>query len=246
MHDYAIDSDKRRKATLIVAVIYLLLVTAVALLGLLVETILSSQPFWAGVNTLQQKSWWSVLESVLGFVVPGIEIGAAYALFDQHVWKLKWITRFHKIPDFNGDWIAHIYAPLKHPSGLAQGGFDSEIHMQIKQTWTKIAVTGISDHGTRTDSYTASIAEKNNRVIFSYSYYIEPSFGRGSGQMYRGFNSLYYENGKLEGEYFSGKDVIDIMETDFMQKVTDPSARMEIRKGLEGCGSKGRIILRKM
>lgn len=124
----------------------------------------------------------------------------------------------------------YINSPLK-------GEYHPQIRMEIRQTWSKLQVYGISEHGTSTVSESASILEQHGQIYFSYSYWIH-QFG---GQCYPGFNSLKVEENRLSGQYFSAKNV----ENEF--RVSCNCAQKKTRKqalGLaKGCGSKGTIVL---
>lgn len=112
--------------------------------------------------------------------------------------------------------------------------------MEIKQTWNKIQVNGMSENHTSTTSESASVLEQHGQMYFSYSYWIHHL----GGQYYPGFNSLRVEENKLIGQYFSAKDVTG----EFMNGykcVKKKSKGKRIAELTRGCGSKGIIVFTK-
>lgn len=234
MHDYAVEADKRRQVILVIFGLYILIVCGM--------TVFRNNPLYWLTDRMQEFLIRNLREDVsaevsLAFVkivsstfVPGIGIGVFYTLYDHFLWKWKPFKALHKIPDLNGKWIAEISSPLK-------GEYHPQIKMEIRQTWNKIQVYGVSEHGTSTFSESASILEQHGQVYFSYSYWIH-QFG---GQCYPGFNSLKVEENRLSGQYFSAKNVKNEFRANcdcVRKKVRKPV--MEMAKG---CGSKGTIVL---
>lgn len=231
MHDYAIEADKRKSVNACIIGIYIVAVCSMMICW--------GDPLERVEKALIQNLHKDISPEISIFMkilcstfVPGIGIGGVYTVYDHFLWKWKPFATFHKIPNLNGKWIAEINSPLK-------GEYCPRIGMEIRQTWNKIQVCGISEHGTSTVSESASILEQHGRIYFSYSYWIH-QFG---GQCYPGFNSLKIDGNRMEGQYFSAKNV----ESEFDENCS--CARKKVRKQVlrlaRGCGSKGTIVFTK-
>ena len=237
MHDYAIEGDKRRLVNAVIIGIYILVVCGLTLYrgNPLYELEEKIQLFLT--QNLREDASVEIsiifLKIVFSTFVPGIGIGVVYAFYDHFLWKWRPFTILHNIPDLNGKWVAEISCPLK-------GEYHPKINMEIRQTWNRIQVCGISEHGTSTFSESASILEQHGQLYFSYSYWIH-QFG---GQCYPGFNSLKVEENRLSVQYFSAKNIENEFRENghFMQKKT----KKQVLKLAKGCGSKGTIVFRKL
>lgn len=234
MHDYAIDAGKRRKVNEVIVGLYVLS----AFWSAHLDETLKIQFFQAMGFSLEnervvQESVY--INAVVSILFPGIGVWIMYLIYDRWFWKCKLLVRIHGIPNLNGKWIAEVESPLK-------GGRSPKIHMEIKQTWNKLQVTGISETGTSTTSDAASLLTQNGRMHFSYSYWIYHE----GGQCYPGFNSLRISETGLRGEYFSAKDVEDELERGCLHMVEEHDLKQRIINQIKGCGSKGIIDIKKV
>ena len=171
-----------------------------------------------------------LIKVIFSTFLPGIGIGVFFALYDHVLWKWKPFVLLHKIPNLNGKWTATISSPLK-------GDRHPEIQMEIRQTWNKLQVNGISKALTTTVSESASILEQHGQIFFSYAYWIH-QFG---GQCYPGFNSLKVEGNRMMGQYFSAKDVVEEFENSCTYLHKKEKTRNQVLGLAKGCGSKGMI-----
>lgn len=222
MHDYTIDEGKRRRVIERIVVLYCILVFVVSKTtsgGDVFQSVLEKYNFGEGDVKF--------IKAIFTVAVPTIGIGVFYYLYNKWIWKWSWVMKWHGIPNLNGVWNATVKSGLKD--------HESHITMNIRQTWNMIQVTGISTHGTRTASETASIMKIHGSTYFSYSYWIH-----NDRQWYPGFNSLLYQDGKLCGDYFSDKN-LDCELQELLGKISDDSFRAEFQQKIRGCGSKGKI-----
>lgn len=224
MHDYAVDSSKRIRVNQILVAIYILMAVLASWIGGLSEKwILEKLSLDADIMV------WNFVTAILSIVFSGLGIGVVYYIHDYFLWKC--FTRWHGIPNLNGKWIATVESSLK-------GSHKPEIDMEIKQTWNKIQVRGESKNKTKTVSQSAYIIQKEGQTFFGYSYLIYQK----NGQCYPGFNVLCYQDGKLSGDYFSGKDINRDMEAQCLKDMKlEGKDKKLLKKKLKGCGSKGRI-----
>lgn len=231
MHDYAIDAKKRRWVYVVIVAFYILAAPLIVWLNNFLEGVLRSI-----VDYILRKetidSEWIYISAVFSMILPAIEIGLFFGIYDHYIWKC--FTWLHKIPNLNGRWVAEIDSPLKV-------GYKPEIYMEIKQTWNKIQVNGESARGTTTESVSASIVEERGQMYFSYSYWIHHD----GEQHYLGFNSLKILKAEMRGEYFSSKDVDKNLRESGLDMIDNREAREQIVKRIKGCGSKGIIVLRR-
>ncbi len=244
MHDYAIDAEKRRKITKVAVLLYVLGVFLFVRLDEVIKTeINQAVGFLTGNGAAGQEGIY--INAVASMLFPGVGVGGLYLIYDHWLWKCKYIARWHEIPNLNGNWIAKVESPLK-------SGHSPRIEMEIKQTWNKIQVNGISEAGTSTVSDSASLVMRHGQMYFSYSYWIYQE----GGQCYPGFNSLKIreikidtESGtekriELRGQYFSAKNVEKELEKECLNRVKG-DLKGQIIKRLKGCGSKGIIVITK-
>lgn len=231
MHDYAIDEKKRRRVNVIIVGLYVLASPLIACLNNGLEGGFRS----LADSLLGRKiadSEWIYISTVLSMILPAIEVGLFFKIYDHFIWKcFIWL---HKIPNLNGKWVAEIKSPLK-------GGYKPEIHMEIRQTWNKIQVNGMSARGTATESVSASIVEERGELYFSYSYWIHHN----GEQHYPGFNSLRIRGEEMSGEYFSSKNVEKNLKESGLDMIENQDVKEQIVKRIGGCGSKGIIVLRR-
>lgn len=244
MHDYAIDAEKRKKITMAIVLLYVLGAFVFVRLDDVIKIVIYQiVGVFVGNGAAGQEGIY--INAVVSILFPGVGVGVLYLVYDRWLWKCKPIVRWHGIPNLNGNWIAEIESPLKN-------GRKPKIEMEIKQTWNKIQVNGISKTGTSTVSESASLLMQHGQMYFSYSYWIYQD----GGQCYPGFNSLKVRevesetesNAKkeieLRGQYFSAKNVEEELEQGCLNMV-EGDLKKQIINQIKGCGSKGIIVLKK-
>lgn len=183
MHAYSTDSNERITIPLYLAV----------------ASILSA---WLLPKVLEQMglsvAWWFDAPAVMGFY------GLYYRLFDNILWKCKWLIKIGiiKTPNLNGTWDGFFL------SSYDDHNTQNPAQIEIKQTWTKMCVVfknGTSRSSSITSSLTTSQAEG---VVLSYEYQNAPNYDTVSTmQIHRGFTRLILSNDKkqLEGDYYTGR-----------------------------------------
>lgn len=226
MHDYAIEEKLREKVVVAVVIIYIVLAI---IFTPVIDNIINRLCIYFGYTEIRY------LKIILSVIMPGIEYGILYSFYDKIAWK--WFYKWHHIPNLNGKWKADIISELKTHKPI--------IEMEIKQTWTKIKITGTSLYtNTETSSQTAAFINEEGNWYFIYSYAIKRHNNEAMNDViYTGYNKLGYTPSKnlinqLTGLYCSQKDI-----TEELVKEINISLDDTIKNKLNGCGSKGKIII---
>jgi hypothetical protein len=178
MHPYATDLDKRRYVPLSVAIASI--VAAWSSSALLVALKLN-------------LPWWVDAPSVLGFY------GLFFVAFDKRLWRLSPMRRLLGMPDLNGTYRGYVRSSFdRHRSRYAA-------ILRIRQTWTEINIV-MTTRTSSGQSVNASIITETGTL--TYEYLNEPKAGTiGTMHIHRGTGTLnLVSDGRLEGEYYSGRD----------------------------------------
>lgn len=195
MHPYSINSPRWRKIG------YLMLVT-LALSGPFNGFI---HRIVATIPSLGVSSYPSAIPTLTLFSV-------LYLLWDRYLWRAPIISQFTDPPDLEGTWTAEIesdFDQLKLRQYSTDGGTDSESpKFVIKQSWTKISVTGYFVDSTSV-STTASFIEDHSDPVLRITYRNTPSANSPQAMtMHSGTNDLRYS--VSDGcEYLIGKYYTD-------------------------------------
>lgn len=149
MHVYSIDKDIRRKVIvgLFCVSIFISLILKFVF-RVPVEYITECIRKVALFDSLYQMG--NFLD-VFGDIISTPTIYAMlYILFDNVLWKVKWINKFLGIPNLNGVW-----------KGMAKSSFDESkeysMELTVKQTWSKISfVSEFLDTNSKSQSNSAA------------------------------------------------------------------------------------------
>ena len=123
-----------------------------------------------------------------------------YILFDNVLWKVKWINKFLGIPNLNGVW-----------KGKAKSSFDESkeysMELTVKQTWSKISfVSEFLDTNSKSQSNSAAFfieANGDNKIGFSFVN----NSREVNSQQYEGYNILEIDDeNEISGRYFNNRD----------------------------------------
>jgi hypothetical protein len=182
MHYYSTtDANEKRRILLLIAIVAIISTWEVS-------SILSKQHV-----TLP---WWFIAPSVIGVY------GLLYTLFDKYVWKIKALHKLSviKTPNLEGDW-----------EGMLISSFDPNssktVNVKISQTWTEIEIVLRSD-SSQSHSIAAFISSKEpGGAAVIYQYQNNPKVHAvDTMEIHYGTTKLtLIEEGKLEGEYYSGR-----------------------------------------
>jgi len=182
MHHYSTDSNEREKV----------------LFGLAVMAIVAA---WFLSRALQFAQvtvpWWLDAPSTMGF------FGILYKVFDEHLWRIPILHRagLLKVPLLAGHWHGYVVSSFdNHKKSRA-------VNVDIKQTWTHIAVL-LSSDVSRSHTLTAAIqvhAPEGTALSYQYENQPEPEAIK-SMEMHIGSARLILKDGCcLEGNYYSGR-----------------------------------------
>ena len=117
-------------------------------------------------------------------------------LFNNYVWKAKYIIKITKIPNLSGRWI--IQGESKFANGTKFSGI-----LSIKQSFDKITIKGVFEQSISFNTQTF-LEVKDDGIKLSYYYQNEPKQKESEKlNMHHGFMILTYFDGKFSGEYFN-------------------------------------------
>lgn len=181
MHDYAIEEKLRENVIVVIVIIYILFAIIATNIMNDITARISENYGYAQINYIQ---------IILSVVMPSVGYGIFYVVYDKFVWK--WFYRWHGIPNLNGSWKAEINSEIR--------SYTSVIEMKIKQTWTKIKVSGTSnyksdtcDYESHTLSRTAAIIKSGSGTFLVYTYRIKRRNNKNTNEIvYEGYNKLEY------------------------------------------------------
>lgn len=181
---YSLNTEIREKIYRIIFIISILLSSAILLLFnfLLRDAIITN--FWVMFFNL--------------FIVPSV--GFFYSLFkwifNNYIWKTKFMVKFTKIPNFSGNWV------IKGESKFANGTkFSGTLY--IIQTFDKITIKGVF---ARSESYNTQtfLEVRDSDIKLSYYYQNVPKQKESDKlHIHHGFMTLTFSNGNFSGEYFN-------------------------------------------
>jgi hypothetical protein len=148
------------------------------------------------LSILKSYNWYN-------YVAPttGVLYGFLIWIFDNLLWKLRWITNATKLPDLSGHWVGRIER---------EGEAPYEITLIITQTFTRISLVFCGRHS-KSYSMSSDIEVDNpNNIQLRWVYYSEPTVTVDTQNKYgEGCTRLAYSDkeGKksLEGIYYSMK-----------------------------------------
>lgn len=196
MHSYSIDKKIRTHISIA------LFVASIAA-SMLLRTILS--PYLVKI-TAQLSS--TMINPIIEFISSSgifpnfLEAAGIFSflsfIFEKWIWKLPFISFFHRIPNLNGHWEGELHSSYS----------DEAIHMDldIVQTWSEISFRSTFPKST-SSSNTAAIHMEDNRGISIYFGFHNDSSDIASGmQSYDGYNILTLDdNDTISARYFNNR-----------------------------------------
>lgn len=199
MHTYSIDRDIRRKVTI-----------GIFILSMLLSLVLKQQfadalsKFAIALKTSEGKyfvelvEWFELNPDILG--IPFLYATITW-LYEKWIWKCPFCLRIHGIPNLNGKW-----------EGGLTSSFDGKtipMEMDIRQTWSKISFQSTFTQ-TNSISYSnvaAIYVDGNNGVEISFAFRNNSYSVPNKTQSYDGYNILkLVEKNKIKARYFNDRD----------------------------------------
>ena len=199
MHTYSVDKDLRAKVVVVIfglsMIMSLLFNKYCAGIIDAIVNFLKSSDIKAIVELLE---WWGVGPNFLG--VP-IWYAIFTKIYDLWLWKCWPISRWHGIPDLNGEW-----------KGTLESSFDDNkipMKMQVNQTWKKISFR-CRFKDTKSSSYSSVAAihvDGNNGTEIHFNFRNNSKSVKDRLQSYDGYNIMELIDGDtIEARYFNNRD----------------------------------------
>lgn len=134
--------------------------------------------------------------------------GLFYELFDRWIWKWSVLRKLHiiKVPNLSGTWTGQVQ-PIETNSVSAGLGVNTDLKIQIKQTWTTMFIIGETNLS-QSRSLSATLVTCGECTI-SYEYLNEPKpLASSTMHTHRGVARAMVneKEARLDGEYYSGRD----------------------------------------
>jgi hypothetical protein len=134
--------------------------------------------------------------------------GLFYELFDRWIWKWSVLHKLHIVtaPDLSGNWAGRV-EPIETDGVSAGLTVKADLKITIKQTWTTMLIIGDAKLS-KSHSLSASLITSGECTL-NYEYLNEPRPSAPSTMhAHRGVARVIVneKDGKLDGEYFSGRD----------------------------------------
>jgi hypothetical protein len=180
-HPYSADTNDRRLVHVYFAITGILLSYCIYLIC---ETLRCTIP------------WWIDAPAILGFY------GTIYIIFKKWLWNnsfFKFLLSL-KTPDWNGTYNC-----------ILKTSFDNfhdekKIDIIIVQDWDTISITSRTNLS-KSNSISGSFSIDNAIYpVFTYEYINQPDNDAPSSmQIHIGMTSIWFENGELIGEFFTGR-----------------------------------------
>lgn len=213
MHRYSLNNNYREKTLSIIFIISLVLNKF--LYGF-VDGIITSFSSSNSVISNIIEFFDSVGIGVNLFTLSSV-FGLLYCIYDKWLWKNKWITKLHNVPNLNGCWDGGLVS-----SHLDENGNQTKMYayFEIKQTWSKITIKSdfskteketnkrqlTNQNSSSSYSDTATFDVDNSagpKLIFTYRNEAnEPNL---QIRNHSGCNTLVYKDNTLSGKYFTDR-----------------------------------------
>ncbi|HBE8719202.1 TPA: hypothetical protein KM432_003882 [Clostridioides difficile] len=193
MHNYSIESNIRAKVNMYITIISVCLMILISLI--LKNFGMKLLPLDITINTV-----WNFIFKIFKI---GLIFGTVQYLFDNYIWKNKYIQKIHKIPDLNGVWNGNFVSCKVDEFG---NNYTGSCRMEIKQNWNKIHIISYFNEST-SYSRTATIKVNGSTGIeleFSYENKAEKTVNENM-KAHNGNNILIYNetDNKLNGTYYT-------------------------------------------
>ena len=195
MHDYAFASVERRRWTIAIFCISIVLSTFLQpLVGLVSSSELD--PFLKSI----QLRHWSTL--IFRGATPIVVFGFFHMAFSKRLWRNSLLrsSGLVSLPDLNGTWQGHLITSYKNHS-------KTPIKVTIRQTWDKMSVKLNTCESTSASFIAAIQCDGGEQCILYYLYKNEPNqFVRDTMHEHGGTARLHIEKDELRGDYYTGRD----------------------------------------
>lgn len=197
MHNYTIEGDIRTKITVYITIVSVIMLFIFSLI--LNNFGVESLPLPININN--QK----ILKLCFGLFKIGAIFSVLYAIFNNWIWKNKYMKKIHKIPDLNGVWHGEFISSFKDDFGNKITG---TCDMKIKQTWSKISIE-CNFNLSESHSKTAVISNDSNGIQLKFEYSNKPNKTVDENlKEHSGYNTLTYDEERetLKGEYYTNRN----------------------------------------
>ena len=195
MHSYTIDTGIRKK------ILWVIFITSIILSSFLT--------YWLEGSIVNARDWLQQFECIRqildicdGFGVTTNFIGipflyaVIYYLFDNVLWRTKWLKKFLNVPDLRGHWVGT----------LTSNTYKKTINMKldVKQTWSKISFVSTFPKSKSESNVAAMFIEKDGIIKIGFGFI---NHSRELPHQYDGYNIIEMDSDThLFGRYFNNRD----------------------------------------
>lgn len=213
MHGYSLNNNFREKAMLII------------LIFSLIANALLYKPIELFITFLCSN--YSIINEIINFLDSigiGINIftlttifGLLYYLFDNHLWKSKYINKLHNVPDLNGTWEGGLVSSFQDENNEPVKMY---AYFKINQTWSRITIKSdfskekksenklqlLNQNSSSSYSDTATFDIDNvagPKLVFTYKN--DANNPNLKIRNHSGCNTFIYKDNTLSGMYFTDR-----------------------------------------
>ena len=198
MHTYSIDRDLRRKVTIIIfalsMIISLILNGLCSNLTDIIPVFEETSPL---KNVVELIQWFEIDPNVLG--IPFWYVVMNY-VYNNWIWKWRLFLKWHKIPNLNGKWQGSLTSSYNEQT--------IRMTMDIEQNWNKISFKSVFPD-TKSESYSnvaAIYVDANSGVEICFGFKNESHDVKTDLQSYEGYNVLRLKAGdQIWARYFNNR-----------------------------------------
>lgn len=158
----------------------------------------------AGLELLERLSLIDAVPKVLLWpVTAGMIYLGLYWIFDNHLWKIKFVATWLKVPDLAGKWKC-TGQPINPDKTL---GLPWHADIEITQSWDKVRVRLKGQQSGSNSTSAALLHDPIDGFRLMYSYLNDPYPGEINIVGHRGFAELTFDHNLqgANGEYFNGQ-----------------------------------------
>ncbi len=196
MHQYSVDNSKRK------TVLYWIVAVSVIFSTILLYCWDKLSPI---VDQLLQKSdlllkIWDLL-SRFELIPSIIQIPILFAffnwLYNNYLWKCKWLQKWHGIPDLSGEW-----------SGILTSSYQNkkiDMALVIKQTWNTISCRSTFNESSSCSESASLFTNDVRGPVLRFSFQNKSENLACGAQTYEGYNMLVLEDNQLKGFYMNNR-----------------------------------------
>ncbi len=191
MQEYAIDRGIRRKVTII-------LFTLAILITLLIRSICLGIMNFDKIHEILSYVGIDEIVSALGILPDLLSIpvwyGILWLLYDKFLWKKSIMQKFHHVPNIEGDWSGELISSYddtaKHSMTLI-----------IKQTWSHIHFTAKFDKSKSESNVAAILSEDTGQPVIYFGFQNRSKDREAHQQIYDGYNRIDLDGNVMNGRY---------------------------------------------